>query len=306
MPKPYIGSAHTSGAPNLNRLAYFTAVIETGSFTAAAEQLGVTKAVVSQQVARLEQDVQTSLLIRSTRSVRTTQAGQLFYGRCVAILRDAEEAFAELNDGREAPTGVLRLTAPIDYGLSVIVPTITEFTKRYLNCRVETHFSDNMVDLMASDMDLAIRVGWLTQEHLQVRQVGTFKQHLVASPTWGDRLSDIQRPTELATLPWIANTALKKPRQCTFTAPNKSVETVDFTPHTAFDITLAVKEAVVSGIGLAVLPDYLVKEELKAGRLISVLPHWALASGNITAVFPETKFRPTKVRAFVDLLVERT
>src|SRR5436305_9050742 len=101
---------------NLRRLAYFAAVVETGSFTAAAERLGITKAVVSQQVARLEREFRTSLLIRTTRKVRTTEVGQAFYRRCALILREAEHAFDDLAGTSTEPSGTLRLTAPFDYG----------------------------------------------------------------------------------------------------------------------------------------------------------------------------------------------
>src|SRR5438034_11318916 len=107
------------GVPaNLRRLAYFTAVVETGSFTAAAERLGITKAVVSQQVAKLESEFKTSLLVRTTRKVQATEAGQAFYLRCAMILREAEDAFGELAGASAQPSGMLRLTAPLDYGIA--------------------------------------------------------------------------------------------------------------------------------------------------------------------------------------------
>src|SRR4051812_16184914 len=106
---------------NLKRLAYFSAVIETGTFTAAAERLGITKAVVSQQVARLERDFKTTLLTRTTRKVLPTAAGTAFYQRCAVILREAGEAFDELADVAAEPSGTLKLTAPLDYGISAVV-----------------------------------------------------------------------------------------------------------------------------------------------------------------------------------------
>src|SRR6478735_11873300 len=112
------------GLGSLRRLSYFAAVVETGSFTAAAERLGITKAVVSQQVARLEREFRTSLLVRTTRKVQPTEAGQAFYQRCALLLHDAESAFDELADASAEPSGTLRLTAPFDYGINVVVPTI--------------------------------------------------------------------------------------------------------------------------------------------------------------------------------------
>src|SRR3954463_7030341 len=110
--------------PNLNRLAYFAAVVETGSFTAAAARLGITKAVVSQQVARLEEELGTTLLVRTTRRVEPTEAGRAFHARCVVILRESEEAFVEITRAAGSPTGTLRITAPFDYGAAVVVPAL--------------------------------------------------------------------------------------------------------------------------------------------------------------------------------------
>lgn len=134
---------------NLKRLAYFAAVVEAGTFTAAAERLGVTKAVVSQQVARLEREYRTQLLTRSTRRVIATDAGLAFYQRCAVILREAGDAFDELLDVSTEPTGTLRLTAPFDYGLTAVVPAIVEFSRRHPKCKVDVTLSDLPLDLLA-------------------------------------------------------------------------------------------------------------------------------------------------------------
>src|SRR4051812_15828987 len=141
---------------NLNRLAYFAAVLDTGSFTRAAERLGITKAVVSQQVARLERDLGTSLLVRTTRSLHPTEAGRIFHARCVAILREAEEAFNELAQAAREPTGTLRITAPNDYGTAVAVPVVSAFTTRFPACGVELTLGDEAIDLVSGQIDLAI------------------------------------------------------------------------------------------------------------------------------------------------------
>src|SRR5450432_2816328 len=116
---------------NLNRLAYFAAVVDAGSFTRAAAGLGITKAVVSQQVAKLEEEVGTTLLIRTTRSVQATEAGRSLYARCTVILRESADAFDELAQGVASPRGTLRIAAPFDYGSTVVVTVVTELTRRY-------------------------------------------------------------------------------------------------------------------------------------------------------------------------------
>ncbi len=290
---------------NLHRLAYFAAVVETGSFTAAAERLGITKAVVSQQVARLERDVRTTLLTRTTRRVQPTDAGKAFYQRCALILREAGDAFDELSETAEEPTGTLRLTAPLDYGISALVPAIAAFTQRYPQCKVDAVFSDQSLDLMSGQVELAIRVGWLTDLHLQARQIGSFQQLLVAAPSWRKRVARLAGPDDIAALPFVANTALRDHSNWRFSRTDTEQRQVRVHPVIFLDATLAVCEAVREGVGLSVLPDFAVANDLANGRLIRVLPDWTLPSGGIHAVFPTARFRPAKVRAFVDLLVDR-
>ena len=290
---------------NLRRLAYFVSVVETGSFTAAAERLGITKAVVSQQVARLEQEFKTSLLVRTTRKVQVTEAGQAFYQRCSLILREAEDAFGELAEAAAEPSGTLRLTAPFDYGISIVVPAIAAFVKRYPNCKIDAVLSDQTLDLMSGSIELAIRVGWLAESNLQARKIGTFQQLLVAAPSMRSQIKRLKAPEEITRIPFIGNSALREPLRWNFSLNEIEHQTVNVQASIFFDATLAVREAVREGAGLSVLPDYAVNDDLATGRLIQVLPHWSLPSGGIHAVFPSARFRPIKVRAFVDVLMSQ-
>ena len=297
--------ASSGNFANLKRLAYFAAVVETGSFTAAADRLGITKAVVSQQVARLEREFRATLLTRTTRKVAPTDAGRAFYQRCALILKEAGEAFDELAEVAAEPSGTLRLTAALDYGITAVVPAIAEFTRRYPQCKVDAVFSDQSLDLLSGQVELAIRVGWLTELNLQARQIGSFHQLLVAAPSWGVEVQSLQQPCEIATLPFVANTALRDPVHWHFSHQTQGAQSVLVHPVISLDATLAVREAVRQGAGLSVLPDYAIAEDLKAGRLLRVLAPWSLPSGGIHAVFPAARFRPAKVKAFVDLLMER-
>ncbi|MET4575487.1 LysR family transcriptional regulator [Ottowia thiooxydans] len=290
---------------NLKRLAYFAAVVETGSFTAAADQLGITKAVVSQQVARLEREFRTTLLTRTTRKVSPTDAGRTFYQRCALILREAGEAFDELGEVAQEPSGILRLTAPLDYGISAVVPVITEFTRRFPQCKVDAILSDQSLDLMSGQVELAIRVGWVTQLNVQARQIGSFRQLLVAAPALLEKRARLKAPQDISALPFIANTALRDPVHWSFSRSEVERQSLVVHPVISLDATLAVREAVRHGAGLSVLPDFAVSEDIEAGRLIEVLPQWGLPSGGIHAVFPAARFRSAKVRAFVELMQER-
>jgi DNA-binding transcriptional LysR family regulator len=290
---------------NLKRLAYFAAVVEAGSFTAAAERLGITKAVVSQQVARLERDFQAQLLTRTTRRVVATDAGMAFYERCSRILREAGDAFDELADVPTEPAGTLRLTAPLDYGLTAVVPAVVEFSRTFPQCKVELNLSDQSLDLHAGEAELAIRVGWLTDLELQARQIGSFRQVLVATPNWARRLDKGRGPEQIADLPFVANSALKTPEVWTFLGAKAIQKQVRVKATIRLDATLAVREAVSQGAGLSVLPDYAVATELAQGLLVQVLPAWTLPSGGIHVVYPAARFRPAKVKRFVEILTAR-
>ena len=164
---------------NLNRLAYFASVVEAGSFTRAAERLGITKAVVSQQVARLEREIGVTLLLRTTRKMVLTDAGRALHARCLVILRESAEAFDELAESTAEPRGILRVTAPFDYGFSVVVPVVTTFIRTHSLCDVELILSDRLVDVQS--VDSAVRVGWLRDSSHVMRRIGTFDEYLVCS-----------------------------------------------------------------------------------------------------------------------------
>ena len=286
---------------NLNRLAYFAAVVDAGSFTRAAAGLGITKAVVSQQVAKLEEEVGTTLLLRTTRSVQATEAGLSLYARCAIILRESAEAFDELAEGVASPHGTLRIAAPFDYGSSVIVPVVTQLTRRYPRVDVVLNLSDRATNQLESD--LAIRVGWLEASSRQARRVGTFHQWLVCAPELAKQVARLREPEDLAALPFVANLSLPEPLAWRFTRSAGGQRVVRMRSTIAIDANPAVYAAVLAGAGLSVLPDYVVGPDVASGRLCHVRPDWKLRSGGIHVVFPSARFRPAKVSRFVELLI---
>ncbi len=289
---------------NLNRLAYFAAVVDTGSFTRAAERLRITKAVVSQQVAELEREIGTSLLIRTTRRVHPTEAGRMFHARCILILREAEDAFGELAQVAAEPTGTLRITAPNDYGITKVVPTVTAFTARYPACKVELMLRDQTVDLLSGEVDMAIRVGWLEDSGLQARKIGSFRQILVGCAGFADQIAAARDPEDVAALPFVANMALKEPLLWQFSRGDLERRAVRMQAAIAIDTTPAVLAAVLAGAGISVLPDFLVADLILSGHLVHAAREWQLPAGGIHAVYPAARFRPAKVTAFLAMLVD--
>lgn len=289
---------------NLNRLAYFAAVADAGSFTRAAERLGITKTVVSQQVAKLEDELKTTLLIRTTRRVEPTEAGRLLHARCVMILREAEDAFDELARSNLEPKGMLRVAAPNDFGTFMIAPLAAEFTRRFRECRVELVLSDSKVDLLERHIDLSVRVGWLDDSGQQARRIASFRQVLVAAPQIAATLT-ADLPEQLTEVPFIANGALRDPLTWHFARNDFERRTVHFRSTISINSTPAVLAATLAAGGLSVLPEFLVEHDLHTGSLVNLLPAWSLPSGGIHVVYPAARYRPPKVTAFVTMLVER-
>jgi len=289
-------------AINLNRLAYFAAVVDAGSFTKAGERLGITKAVVSQQVAKLEAELNTTLLLRTTRRVELTETGRLLHNRCVVILREAGDAFGEIAQTNAEPMGVLRVAAPNDYGASRIAPLAGKFSRQYPACRVDLMLSDARTDLVLNQIDLSIRVGWLQDSTVQARRIGTFRQLLVASADFAKAIT-ADAPEDLTAVPFIANAALSEPLLWRFSKGDFEHRTVQLGQAITINTTPGVLAATLATGGIAVLPDFLVGEHLKSGALVRVLPSWTLPSGGIHVVYPAARFRPPKVTSFVAMLI---
>ena len=286
---------------NLNRLVYFTTVVETGSFTAAADRLGVAKAVVSHQVGRLEGELGATLLQRTTRRVTATEEGRQFYDRAAIILREAEAAYGDIAQSAGRPTGTLRLTSSLDYGAKIVAPTIADYLRKYPKMKVEAIFDDAISNLVDEQIDLGIRIGWLADSSNQARRLGTLQQFVVAAPKLASGLPVDVSPKLAKTLPWVGNAQLRGIGQWLFSREGETVLT-ELNPVVTCNKTPAVQACVMAGIGLGIFPDFAVEDDIAAGRLVRVFAGWTLPSGGIHAVYPPARFRPAKVRAFVDLL----
>ena len=286
---------------NLNRLAVFAALVRAGSFTAAAGTLGMTKAMVSQHLAKLERELGVTLLVRSTRRMSLTEAGAIFHADCERLLAEAEAAIERVGAARDRPSGTLRLTASLDYGNVVVVPRLASFMRLHPAVQVDLVLSDHVSDIIAERFDLAIRGGWLRDSNLRATRLGGFRQLLVAAPAYLAEHGTPRRVNELTAHGAIAMSALPNPLRWTFTGRNGCRQTVR--PHAVAQANsaAAVRGLALAGVGIAVLPDYLVEEDLRTGRLVALLASLRLPEGGIHAVYPGPR-APAKVRAFIDHL----
>lgn len=288
---------------NLNRLVVFVAVVESGSLSAAARQLGLAKTMVSAHLQRLESELGASLLLRTTRRQSLTDAGQGFYEASRRIVRDAHDAVEAAGQDSSQPRGTLRITAPINHAGSMVAPVAVALRERYPDLRIELLASDRVVDLLAENIDVAIRAGRLADSSLQATRVGSFREWLVASPRLFEGGALPKSPRQVANRPFVALTALAQPLVWTFTGPGgRRRETARFESALSANTTDAVKAAAMAGGGLAVLPDYAAQAAVGTGQLIRLLPQWSLPERGIYAVFAAARHRPQKIRAFVEAL----
>lgn len=290
---------------NLNRLVVFVSVVEIGSLTGAAGRLGLAKTMVSSHMQRLEAEVGANLLIRTTRRLALTEAGEAFYEAAKSIVHAAEEAVNAIGQESSDLRGTLRVTAPVDYGASVIAPLAVTLAKRHPSLKIELLSGDRLFDLVSEGIDVAIRLGKLADSTHQAVRVADFASWLVAAPEVLASAPKLTQPEELAELPFIALSVLSQPLVHTFVGPAKERRTVHFQSRLSINTAEALRAAAVAGGGLAVLSEVAAAADVQAGRLVRVLPKWSLPNGGVFAVFPATRYRPQKVRILIDALKAR-
>lgn len=292
------------GTVNLNRLIVFVAVAEKGSLTAAADKLGIAKTMVSAHVQRLEAELGASLLTRTTRKITLTETGQAFYAASRQALHDIDDAVLTVSNGAGAPHGTLRVTAPIDYGATVITPLLVSLRGRYPALKVELLCADRRFDLIEEGIDVAIRLGRLTDSTHRAVRVGGYTKWLVAAPQFLKRHGVPQTLADLGAFPFISLSVLAQPLLFNFEGPKKQKRSVRFKEAFSTNTAHACKAATLAGGGLAVLTDFSISDDVAAGRLVRVLPKWALPKADIHAVFPTARYLPSKVRVFIDEVKE--
>ncbi|MCY0858521.1 MULTISPECIES: LysR family transcriptional regulator [unclassified Cupriavidus] len=286
---------------NLNRLAMFVAVVECGSFTAAADTLGTTKAVVSFNVKQLEQELSVALLTRSTRRLALTEAGERFFHDCAVLLKQADAAVEQVRSGHSSFSGSLRVTASVDYGNLVVAPALAGFARLHPDLRVSYQASSTHADLIAERLDVAIRVGPLEDSGHRANPIGHFKLVIVASPALLRTSGTPDSLQAMAALPWLANRAGQS-GQWTLSDAQGQPHTIRVRNVAHADTASALLAFVLAGCGVAALPEWLLGDHLKSGRLQILMPDHALPRTEVFAVYPDTRHVSAKVRGFIDHL----
>lgn len=282
----------------------FVAIAETGSFTAAGSQLGRDPSVVSRRLSQLERRLGVRLMVRTTRSVTLTEAGQFYFRRIRSVIDELAAANREVGDFAAAPQGVLKVSLPVTFGREVISPLLPDFLLKYPHIRIDAHFLDRTVDIVSEGFDVVIRVGAVRDSSLIARTMGTFRSLLVASPAYVDAHGLPLTPEDVVSHSCLGftnhpdwpNWVLEKDGQQTTIRPEGQLIA------NSSELLLA---SAIKGIGISLIPDWMAAPGLTEGSLVEALPGWRTVRHiGVHAVMPPGALIPAKTRVFVDEMVE--
>lgn len=285
---------------DLNSLHTFDAVAQAGSFTAAAERMGVAKARVSVQIARLERELGVALFTRTTRQVVLTDAGRNLHAQCEPLLRSLSDALDQAGSDQNELSGMLRISSTLQQATQSIIPALLAFCALHPRLQLDLRTSDYVADMVAEGIDLSFRMGWLRDSTQRAVRLGDFKQYVVASPAYLARQAAPRRPEDLAQHAWIAMSLMRTPLTWTFTDGAAHQVTVQMTARMQVDSPGALLAMAQGGAGVTVLEGMTVKTALQDGSLVTLLPEWTLPAGGVYAVLPPGRLVPARVRSFID------
>jgi LysR family transcriptional regulator, regulator for bpeEF and oprC len=289
----------------LQAIEVFVQVVDTGSFTRAAENLKLPKATVSTLIQSLESSLSAKLLHRTTRKVSVTAEGAAYHERCLRILSDVREADESLSRTRRSPAGRLRVDAPTGLASLVIIPALPEFFARYPDIHLELGCSDRPVDLIEEGVDCAVRGGELGDSRLVARRVGAMHYVTCASPAYIERHGRPLHPDDLARHRCVNYFSARTGEMFhwDFTRGGERVQLV-LPGQIALNDSYAYTAAGLSGLGIVQMANFLLRPMIEDGRFVPVLEDWSNDPMPIHVVFPQNRHLSNKVRVFVDWVAE--
>lgn len=286
---------------NLNGLLAFVRAAQSQSFAAAAERMGISASAVGKSVARLEEKLNVRLFNRSTRRISLTDEGQLFFERCQNIVTQLEEAEQELVRISAVPRGKLRITAPA-IGYRMLLPHLPEFRARFPDVELDLDFSDRMVDVIDEGFDIAIRSGELNSSQMMSRRLGPFRFAIVGSPGY---FAQHPAPLTPGDLRHHACLRYRFPGNGQWQEWELSETPEDLPLALSSNNLESILQAAVQGLGMAYVPEFIVRNYLASGELISVLDSFQNEGGKFSVVWPSSRHMLPKVRVFIDFLTEK-
>lgn len=287
----------------LTRMRAFIDVVEAEGFSAAARKVGRSKALLSKYVRELEDDLGALLLNRTTRQFSLTEAGSLYYQRAVEIVRDVDDLADSVRDSNRGLAGRIKISAPRSFADAPIGQCLIDFARDHPGIVLDIRLDDRIVDLVEEGFDLAIRSTRMENSTLIARKLHDFGLLLVATPETIARHGAPKEPQDLSRLPCIIDTNGRWGNNWPFRGEDGLDMTVVVSGPIEVNSPTAVKAAALSGLGFAIIPEFVIQNEFAEGRLVSLLEEYMPRAAGVYAVYPQRRYLPAKVRAMVDYLV---
>ena len=281
----------------------FAGVVEAGSFVAAADELEMSKAAVSRYVADLEARLGVRLLHRTTRRLSLTQEGEVFFARCKELLSGVEEAEAEITERTGQAVGVLKVSAPVSFGILRLAPLWGSFMAVHPRVQLEVTLSDRVVDLIEEGFDMAVRIARLESSSLVSRRLSSTRMILCASPRYLRKHGKPARPQDLAGHSILSYSLLSIGDTWEFEGPQGPVS-VDVHPRMHSNSGDTCRTVALDHQGIILQPEFLVGEDLRTGRLVELMPQYRSIELGVYALYPSRKHLPPKVRLLIEHLAQ--
>ncbi|KQN10860.1 LysR family transcriptional regulator [Sphingomonas aurantiaca] len=289
--------------PDLEAWAIFASVVEHKSFSAAADAIGLSKATVSKAITRLEAHLGQSLFHRTSRRLALTEAGKPLAEHAARILTEARLAEESANDAASAPTGRVRLAAPMSFGVKNVAPLLAEFLAAHPGIEVDLHLSDARVDIVAEGFDIALRIAELPDSSLRARRLCTIRTHIVAAPRYLEANGTPTHPAQLGEHKLFGYSNVVGPWR--FHGPGGAEVSVRVHGPLTANSGEAIMPALIAGLGIARLPDFIIETCLASGALTTILCDWAPAPIGLHLLTPPSPLRPARVEALIEFLTRR-
>lgn len=280
----------------------FVRIVEAGSLSAAARQLSTTQATVSRRLQSLETLLGVRLLLRTTHRTRLTDDGERCYQHARRVIDSWLALEDEVGQTEDEPVGVLRVRAPHAFGQDQLLQPLTAFLQRYPQLSVEWMLNDKSVDFLGDNLDCTIRVGAEVDPATVSVLLAEVPRSVVASPELLERFPAIKTPDDLQALPWIAISTFYQHHVELFTGGSTSPARIAITPRLSTDSLYVARNTALTGLGVAVVSSWTVKEDIQAGRLVHILPEWQPAALPVHLVYPWSRYYPARLRRFLEMM----
>jgi DNA-binding transcriptional LysR family regulator len=288
---------------SLDGLKTVIAVVETHSFTAASNRLGISKALVSKYVGEVEASLGARLFNRTTRRISLTDAGKRYYEQALIVLEQFSTMLDNVTDEQTSPRGVLRVSAPVAIGEIVLAPLLPKFLQDFPELKVELILTNNPIDLIEEGIDVRLRTGGLDDSSMIARHLQTFPLVLTASPLYLQQHGSVQTPEDLTKHICILDSNFRIGSQWPMIAPDGTAHTINVNSAIAVNSPQAVREIAIADGGVAMTPKFIVDKAIHKGQLVEILSEYIRLEFGLYAVYPHRVYVGKKTRCFIDFLL---